>query len=280
MADWHLPNRIERQYARAMSDLFGQLNARLKGIDDPHEIVRRIKRFAEYPQFQRHVESIARVMTTQVNNSISSTWRASARRAGRGNEIYLGIMRDLRTAEIGDSFFNTVYANAEHIKTFPFDIAQELNDFIQAETIKGRRASSIAEELIAKHERISESRIRLIARTEVSKTQTALTRARAENLGLDWYVWRTSEDSRVRSAHAHMANVLVRWRDAPMPEAMAPAAPDNSGIPRRYHAGEIFNCRCYPEPVVSVDFLTFPMRVHQSGSIRKMTKANFESLGS
>jgi len=249
-------------------------------IPNPQSAVRALRRYAERAPFRAYCDALARNMVVNINKRVYASWREAARNAGRGKAgiIYAGIMQELETGSYSDAFYNIIAENAHYIKSLPLDLAQDLTDFIQGKTLEGRRASSLTEELMQKYKELSESRINLIARTEVSKTQTALTRARAENLGLEWYVWRTSEDQRVRSSHEHMSDVLIRWGDPPNPEALAPAAPDNRESHGSYHAGEIFNCRCYPEPVVSADFLSFPMKVYQNGGIRSMTKAQFERV--
>jgi len=275
MKSWQLPNRIERQYARAMKNMMRQLDARLAKARNPQDYVRILKRFAEQPQFLKYCESLAMHMTTQVSSGISATWRDAARQAGRGNEMYQAIMKELKNNPHGDAFINMVYDNARHIKGLAYGVADELNDYIMDETLKGRRAGDIAADLKEQYKYISDKQINLIARTEVAKTQSALTQARAESLGINWYVWRTSGDSRVRTSHAHMRMVLVSWGDPPSPEALVPGKEKPYG---NYHAGNTFNCRCYPEPVVSLNFLNFPMEVYHGGSITRMTRAQFEKI--
>ena len=70
------------------------------------------------------------------------------------------------------------------------------------------RASDIAKIIQDKTKQHSRASARLIARTEVSKTTTALTKARCNNLDIHWYVWRTAEDgNRVRKSHRIMNGV-------------------------------------------------------------------------
>jgi uncharacterized protein with gpF-like domain len=66
-----------------------------------------------------------------------------------------------------------------------------------------------------------------------------LTQARAEHIGSEGYIWRTSNDSDVRHSHKEMNGRYVRW-DTP------PRLSDGTVT----HAGQIYNCRCYPEPVI------------------------------
>ena len=122
---------------------------------------------------------------------------------------------------------------------------------------------------------ISKSRISLIARTESSKASTALTEARAESLNLPWYVWRTSKDARVRSSHRHMDGVLIAWAEAPSPEALKGLKSYGT-----YQAGNTFNCRCYPEPLIYLDQVSWPHKVYHNGTIREMTRSAFKKINS
>ena len=274
MGSWKIPNRIEREYARALNALARQVGAALGNDPDPYAAVRRLRQIAQHPPWREFCDALALKMTTHTQTRINGTWRTAAQRAGRGSDIYMAIEKELSNNGIYDAFINQVRENAALIKSFPIGEAEELTGYIQSETMKGRRASDIAGELRKFFDDRSQAKMNLIARTETSKTQTALTRARAERLNLPWYVWRTSDDSRVRSSHDHMDGVLIRWDDPPRPEALV----GEEKPPPPYHAGNIYNCRCYPEPVVDIGFLTFPMRVYHDGRIQKMTRSHFERV--
>ncbi|WP_220389001.1 phage head morphogenesis protein [Paenibacillus tyrfis] len=169
---------------------------------------------------------------------------------------------------------NQIERNATIIKSIPLDVSKLVTEHILVESMKGVRAIDIAEQIKELFPEKSNARAELIARTETSKTSTALTRARSENLGVDWYVWRTSEDSRVRDSHALMNGVLIRWSDPPSPEQL-------DGEKRsygHYHAGEIFYCRCYGEPVIGLDRIAWPAKVYYGGRIQRMTRKQFESI--
>lgn len=183
-------------------------------------------------------------------------------------------MRDLKSPLSGFGYFWTkIRENAELIKTFPNDISVHLNRYIAAEGLKGRRSEDILDDLMKKFPDKAKSRLKLIARTEVSKTQTALIQSRAMSLGADWYIWRTSDDERVRGSHHKMNGVLVNWKDPPDPEKLIGAKSYG-----KYHAGDIFNCRCYPEPIVNLDYVEFPAKVYINGAIRIMSRKQFEKI--
>lgn len=58
---------------------------------------------------------------------------------------------------------------------------------------------------------------------------------------------------RVRKSHRIMEGVLVNWNMPPSPERLAGEKDVGN-----YHAGNIWNCRCYPEPLISVDDIRWP----------------------
>ncbi len=251
---------------------------------DPQKIVSALKALSQQKAFKKHCESSAMTMVTQLYKKNNIGWRQAALTNGKGKNIYNAIMREIKSGMVGNILNEQIAINAAYIKTFPIDIATELTDRIEYETFKGLRASEIAEGIQQEFPLKAKSRIELIARTEVSKTQCALVQARAENLGLNWYIWRTSHDERVRSSHDFMEGVLVRWSDPPSPEALAIAygSKKGKGKPERpygkYHAGNTFNCRCYSEPVIDITDITFPCKVYYNGNIVKMKKSDFEKI--
>jgi uncharacterized protein with gpF-like domain len=100
------------------------------------------------------------------------------------------------------------------------------------------------------------SHARLIARTETARTASVLTEVRAKSVGSEGYIWRTSLDADVRpkigtpnfaklntlamGSHRKLEGTFHRWDDPPI-------ASENG---ERAHPGQIYNCRCWPEPVL------------------------------
>lgn len=229
--------------------------------------------FQDSQEYSDFVMSTVERMVTGLNTGNYTTWRKAAREATKGNILYRALLEEMQTG-IGSSIKNQIMENANLIRTLPTDTAQKVVQNITEEAYKGKRASEIAriiQEETSKHSRAS---AKLIARTEVSKATTALTKARSEDLGLKWYIWRTALDGdRVRKSHRNMEGVLVAWSNPPAPEELV--GEKSAG---HYHAGNIYNCRCYPEPLISVDDVTWPHKVYYQGTIRKMGKREFEQL--
>jgi len=268
--------RIETAYSYTLNRLLRSMRD-FVGADaqNPQDIIRRLKLYASSSAYQQWCNQIALNVATQVNKGVSATWREASQKAGRGNELHTAILEELRRPS-GGAFSEIVRTNAEALKTFPLNISEELTEYISRQSMEGRRGADIMKDLKERFPETAKSRLQLIARTEVSKAQSALTQARAQALGLDWYVWRTSEDSRVRSAHRHMEGVLINWNNPPSPEMFSPDGEQaHYGY---YHAGDTFNCRCYAEVVVNLDYVNFPIKVYRNNYIAPMTRAAFEKI--
>lgn len=70
-----------------------------------------------------------------------------------------------------------------------------------------------------------------------------------------------------------MEGVLVNWNEPPSPEALA-----GEKSVGNYHAGNIWNCRCYPEPLIEIDDISWPHKVYTNGKIQTMGKMQFEQM--
>ncbi|WP_169793469.1 phage head morphogenesis protein [Alicyclobacillus sendaiensis] len=224
--------------------------------------------------FVRYAEAAAMKMVTHLFTDAGRTWRQAAKVNSQGRMIYEALQRELQ-GPLGGAVVAQVRRNAELIRSVPADIAREMTEHIMRRSFEGLRASDIAQELLSLYPHISEVKANLIARTETNKTATALTQSRSEILGIRWYRWRTSEDARVRESHRIMDKVLVAWDDPPSPEELA-----HERSYGHYHAGCIFNCRCYPEPLIDLDFVQWPCKVYRNGAIRLMTRKEFEAIWS
>lgn len=280
---WMPKLRIEVAFRGALLDISKGIVMRVGETSDPAIITATLEHLSRSPDFIQLAESIAMKMVTGLFDDTGRTWREAARNNGRGREIYRALQKELQGAR-GERIRALVKENADLISTLPKNIADDVAAYVDREAMKGRRASDIADEIRRMFPEKTRARAELIARTQVSMTQTNLVQARAEDLGLDWYVWRAcggnNGDGRTRSSHRHMSGVLIRWSDPPAPEDLFPlrrvdGSPYNNTL-GHYHAGCCPNCRCYPEPVVDLDVLQFPMRVYRNGHIERISRKQFE----
>ena len=283
---WEPTRRIERAFTRALRRVARELVKIAKRYTDASDIIAAISRYAETKAFLEFAKACAMKMVTGLFHDVGISWRQAAAANGKGRELYQALMRELRSTNKGAYLDKLITDNTYRITTLPTDIGKDVASYVERETLKGRRASEIQKEIRKMFPEHTKAKADLIARTQVSITQTNLIRARAESLGLQWYCWRAvgggKGDGRTRSSHRRMSGVLVNWNDPPAPEDLFPIIGKN-GFPYRntlghYHAGQAPNCRCYPETVIDLDLVTWPSRVYQNGSIQTMTRKQFEKI--
>jgi uncharacterized protein with gpF-like domain len=192
-------------------------------------------------------KSIAERMQAQVSQQDLRAWRQF------GAEIGRALHREVEEAPTGLLRRNLMDEQVLLIKSLPLEAAQRVHHLTREAQLTGRRAAEIADE-IRESGNVTIGRAKLIARTEVARTSSLLVQARAQHIGSEGYVWRTRKDSDVRPAlsmppaerarfigsHRALEGRFIRWDDPPI---------SGSGG-QRAHAGQIFNCRCWPEPQI------------------------------
>lgn len=268
---WRRARSVESSYRKALYslvDIFHQIADFSKG--DQKVYVRKMNEFQNSDEYEEFIISTVRRMVTPLAIHNERTWREAARKATKGRLLYGAL-----TTELSEGFQNIInnqiYENISLIRTLPSDVSEKVVKDIYENALKGKRAKSIEQVIIGQTSKHAKASARLIARTEVSKTSTALTRARSEQLDLHWYVWRTALDGdRVRKSHRNMEGVLVNWNEPPSPESLV--GEKNIGY---YHAGNIWNCRCYASPILGPEDVPDRPKVYHNGLIERMGKQRF-----
>lgn len=269
---FHRPTRFEEIYRREIQKLFDRYFT-LPTTELLGEITMRLAEFAHGKSFlDRWATTLASRMVTQVKVNNARNWRQAASQASKGRVIYQMLQSEL-AGPLNARIDQLVKENAGYIKSVPANVAEMLTKHIQTQQIAGLRSEQIIKQIKPKLKQLRHYEIARLARTEVAKADTAITRVRAENIGLNWYQWETSEDARVRDSHKLMDQVLINWNDAPSPEQL-----DGLKSVGHYHAGNIYNCRCVALPIVSLDELSFPVKVYTQGQIRRLTRKQFSLI--
>lgn len=271
---WRQSRRIENEYLKSLYTLCDMFRKIAESVGEDQQLyLQRMNNFQNSYQYEKFITSAVKRMVTPISVMNEQTWRKAARKSTRSKFLYNLLVDEIKQNH--ESTINDqIIENASLIRTLPNDVAEKVVKTIAEEAIKGKRArtiESIIKEDTDKHSRAS---ARLIARTEVAKTQSAITKVRSQALDMQWYVWRTALDgNRVRKSHRLMEGVLVNWNDPPSPEELA--GEQNVG---RYHAGNIWNCRCYSEILIDVDDVKWPHKVYKNGQITKMSKTEFMKI--
>lgn len=155
-------------------------------------------------------------------------------------ELSRGLREEIRKAPTGRVMQQLLAEQVTLIQSIPLEAAQRVHRLTLEGLENSSRASELAKEIM-RTEEVTASRATLIARTETSRTATTLTQARAQSIGADSYIWRTSGDSDVRSDHKKLNGKIFQWNNPPV-------ADERSG--ERAHPGCIWNCRCFAEPII------------------------------
>ena len=195
-----------------------------------NRIVNTLRSYAEV--IEPWAVSVAKYMVADVSRRNAAQWKQN------GKDMGLALQVELEQAPTGGLFTSLMNEQVRLIKSLPLDAAERVHMLTTKGMVSGTRAKEIAAEILRTGE-VSASRARLIARTEVARTASNFTQARARFAGSDGYIWRTSGDGDVRETHKAMEGKYVRWD--------TPPKTDTSLGP--YHAGCGPNCRCYPEPI-------------------------------
>ncbi len=228
--------RVESQYGIQLRKIARHVQDMVKGFNmrDPKQVA---KLKAMLTQYSKTIAPWARSVATRVLAEISARdekmWKEHARRMGRALE------QEIRAAPTGALMKQLLEEQVTLITSLPLEAAQRVHRLtLEQITQSGRGDSIIAEIMRTGH--VTASRATLIARTETARTSSLLTQARAQHIGSEGYIWRTALDSDVRRLHRPLEGRFIRW-DSP------PVAGQRG---ERAHAGCIYNCRCYPEPVI------------------------------
>jgi SPP1 gp7 family putative phage head morphogenesis protein len=177
--------------------------------------------------------SVAAKMANEVERRDAGAWAATGRALGRG------LAREIASAPIGEALQKFMAEQVDLITSLPRKAAERVHKMALEGITEGERAESMAE-AIMNTGHVTKSRANLIARTETARVASGLTMVRAKHVGSEGYIWRTALDSDVRSLHRRLEGKYIRWDNPPVAGENGETA----------HAGMIYNCRCYPEPVL------------------------------
>lgn len=178
----------------------------------------------------------ARHMLAQVEKADEAVWFERSAEMGRA------LRDEIRNAPTGDVMQILMHDQVTLIKSIPLEAAKRVHEWTIAGIEDATRSKQVAAEILRSNE-VSAARATLIARTEVARTASKLTESRARFVGSEGYIWRTVGDSDVRDSHRKMNGKYVRWDE----NGGEGASLTDGTI---CHAGQIYNCRCYPEPVI------------------------------
>lgn len=177
-------------------------------------------------------EAVSQRMVRETAARDERSWFRIAAQMGRD------LKREIQNAPTGRVMQRLQTEQVTLIRSIPLEAAERVQAMTREALSSGVRAEVMAQRIM-EGEGVSRSKAILIARTESGRASTTLTQARAEHVGSTHYIWRTAGDSDVRATHKALNGKAIAWDDPP-----------ECDPGHRAHAGAIFNCRCYPEPII------------------------------
>lgn len=227
---WRKARNAERAYGAELRKVARAVGDIVKGSpDDVDGLVSSLRRYAEI--VRPWARAAGQRMISQVANADRKAWEAHTGQTGRA------LRAELRQEPTGPRVQELLDQQVKLIASLPEGAAERIRGLGLDAVSKGLRPEAILPDILATGE-IAMNRAKVIARTETGRASTAITQARAERVGSQGYIWRSSEDGDVRPSHRAMNGKMVRWDDPPTLDKI------------KAHAGAGIQCRCYPEPLL------------------------------
>ncbi len=137
--------------------------------------------------------------------------------------------------------------NAVKIKSIPTQMLDRMAELVLEAHRQGMTIKTLQKK-IQKEFNVTKQRARILARDQMSTLNAQITKAQQQDAGVEYYIWSTSKDQRVRECHGALEGKMFSW-DNP-PEMWYKTK--SKGVVmtgKRCHPGEDYCCRCCALPV-------------------------------
>ncbi len=235
---WARVRRAETRYAVALRGLAKQIGLIVTGMwpEQPEgAIALALMKYAEI--IGPWATATAGRMLADVSRRDQAQWNRVSRTMRRS------LREEIEQAPTGAALQQLLALQVDLITSLPTDAAKRVHELAVEGLQTGARAKELAGKILATGH-VTASRANLIARTETARAASTLVQVRAEYIGSTHYIWRTSGDSDVRPLHRKLNGKTIAWDNPPLSGERGEHA----------HAGTIYNCRCFSEPVIPEEF--------------------------
>jgi SPP1 gp7 family putative phage head morphogenesis protein len=128
--------------------------------------------------------------------------------------------------------------NVALIKSIPVQHLERVQALVTAAFEGGKRAEAIAADIEAIGD-VTDRRAAFIARDQMAKITSTANEQRLRDLGVERYIWSTSQDERVRKQHVELEGLEFRFDDPP----------DSGTDGEALNPGHPVACRCSAIPL-------------------------------
>lgn len=222
-----------------MKEIAGQEQLR---VDDFADDISKLFKFVNSKMAVRFTDEVLRrAAKSMVGKSSKYSKKQLAKiidKHDEGKELHIEPL--LTDRGMNPYFQNIVEQNVSLIKSIPEYSQTRMKETLIAMLTKDATNKEI-QAVLMKGFKLTKGRAAFIARDQVGKLNGSLEQHRQRQLGITRYIWRTSEDARVRKDHEKLDGKTFYWNKPPVVDR---------ATGRRGNPKEDFQCRCWAEPII------------------------------
>lgn len=246
------PKNIELEYYRNLKFIVEQIHQRFKNnVIEPlnknyikeqivdESISSKMKRLiAEFnrkinKQFDiERINEISRRLQMSTYYFNEKRWQMELEKFG------IDLTKDMSWSFLKDYLQMRINNNVGLITSLKENVSASLEKMIYANFEKGKTFTELAKEM-SNRLGIDKRKAMLIARNEIKNTNTQMNKKRMQDYGVEYAIWDTAEDERVRIQHAHFQGKKYK---------IGKGLKNSKG--EYEEPGEAINCRCIAMPVI------------------------------
>lgn len=229
---WLYPIALEAEYAKMLSEyMVAQVNDRIADVST----MLSYRGDASESEFEPDMAVLV-AFGNSVASFTESQWAALLING-------IGVAYDMASPEIAAVVTRWAETQLALISKADDDMRDKVWARVSKGVREGWQTATIREQLMEDMPGITERRAKLIARDQVSKLRSMLSRHCMESSGFQTYEWSTSNDERVRESHSMMEGRICRWDDETVCMGESGWEPRPAGAVM-LHPGMDIQCRC------------------------------------
>jgi len=198
---WATPRGAEKQFEKSLRRVAHNVAGLIEHHIDGHNLIDAPGMMEALRLYEKTITPWARSVSKKMLDTVSK----DAERAfySVSKSLTSGLRGMLADDAVGRRALELQAEHVSLIKSIPIQAGERVQKLAMEASTGGKRADEVAALL---HENVGwcVNKATLIARTETSKANAVITRARAESVGCKSYLWRTMEDDVVRESHQEM----------------------------------------------------------------------------
>lgn len=226
---------IEEHYAKQLKQVAREIG-RIVNTFDPLDVKGLNATKVALDNYAKTLGPWAMKTAVELSEKLDAQDKAMWRR--NSLDISAGLKKLILQSDMGREIKSFQARQVDLITSLPLEAATRVHELALQARIGGKRPEEIVEQILSSGQ-VTESRAKLIARTEIARTGSILTEQRAKSIGATQYIWRTSRDAGVRESHKEMEGMVCEIDHPPMLSDGTRSAP-----------GQIYNCRCTAEIIL------------------------------